>query len=218
MLSPCPRPALARCYSPPRWPPWDEGAALPFPPGTASSPCPARDVRPPPRVSPLRGIALWKPQPAQPPRSQRAERGLAERMRSPARRVPLLAHLSSTCCGPIHLPLAVCCKPRLAEASPRPHLSYLAASHSACAAACSALHVRPAAATHLRIPVTLLASLCAPAAEVILPICGHLWAPSLRLPCSRSCSARSLCLCAAGRWQPLSATPTLWEWVRAGMS
>jgi len=171
-----------------------------------------------PRVSALRGIALWKPQPAQPPRSQRAERGLAERMRSPARRVPLLAHLSSTCCGPIHLPLAVCCKPRLAEASPRPHLSYLAASHSACAAACSALHVRPAAATHLRIPVALLASLCAPAAEVILPICGHLWAPSLRLPCSRSCSARSLCLCAAGRWQPLSATPTLWEWVRAGMS
>ena len=81
-----------------------------------------------------------------------------------------------------------------------------------------ALHVRPAAATHLRIPVALLASLCAPAAEVILPICGHLWAPSLRLPCSRSCSARSLCLCAAGRWQPLSATPTLWEWVRAGMS
>ena len=38
MLSPCPRPALARCYSPPRWPPRDEGAALPFPPGTASSP------------------------------------------------------------------------------------------------------------------------------------------------------------------------------------
>jgi len=132
--------------------------------------------------------------------------------------VPLLAHLSSTCCGPIHLLLAVCCKPRLAEASPRPHLSYLAASHSACEAACSALRVRPAAATHLRIPVTLSASLCAPAAEVILPICGHLWAPSLRLPCSRSCSARSLCLCAAGRWQPLSATPTLWEWVRAGMS
>ena len=210
----CPRAMLF----PPTLAARDEGAALPFPPGTASSPCPARDVRPPPRVSPLRGIALWKPQPAQPPRSQRAERGLAERMRSPARRVPLLAHLSSTCCGPIHLPLAVCCKPRLAEASPRPHHSYLAASHSACAAACSALHVRPAAATHLRIPVTLLASLCAPAAEVILPICGHLWAPSLRLPCSRSCSARSLCLCAAGRWQPLSATPTLWEWVRAGMS
>ena len=113
---PCPRPALARCYPPPRWPPRDEGAALPFrraAPGTASPPCPARDVRPPPRVSPLRGIALWKPQPAQPPRSQRAERGLAERMRSPARRVPLLAHLSSTCCGPIHLPLAVL------QASPR---------------------------------------------------------------------------------------------------
>ena len=133
---------------------------------------------------------------------------------------------SSCHCLPISRVLAVdrstfpwlCCKPRLAEASPRPHLSYLAASHSACAAACSALHVRPAAATHLRIPVALLASLCAPAAEVILPICGHLWAPSLRLPCSRSCSARSLCLCAAGRWQPLSATPTLWEWVRAGMS
>ena len=129
----CPRAMLF----PPTLAARDEGAALPFPPGTASSPCPARDVRPPPRVSPLRGIALWKPQPAQPPRSQRAERGLAERMRSPARRVPLLAHLSSTCCGPIHLPLAVCCKPRLAEASPRPHLSYLAASHSACAAACS---------------------------------------------------------------------------------
>lgn len=154
------------------------GSNLPFPPGTASPPCPARDVRPPPRVSPLRGIALWKPQPAQPPRSQRAERGLAERMRSPARRVPLLAHLSSTCCGPIHLLLAVL-QASPPEASPRPHLSYLAASHSACAAACSALHVRPAAATHLRIPVTLSASLCAPAAEVILPICGHLWAPSL---------------------------------------
>ena len=90
-------------------------------------------------------------------------------------------------CLPISRVLAVdrstlpwlCCKPRLAEASPRPHLSYLAASHSACEAACSALRVRPAAATHLRIPVTLLASLCAPAAEVILPICGHLWAPSL---------------------------------------
>ena len=67
-------------------------------------------------------------------------------------------------------------------------------------------------------PCHTLCQLCAPAAEVILPICGHLWAPSLRLPCSRSCSARSLCLCAAGRWQPLSATPTLWEWVRAGMS
>ena len=26
------------------------------------------------------------------------------------------------------------------------------------------------------------------------------------------------CPCAAGRWQPLSATPTLWVWVRAGMS
>ena len=123
LLSPCPRPALARCYSPPRWPPWDEGAALPFPPGTASSPCPARDVRPPPRVSPLRGIALWKPQPAQPPRSQRPERGLAERMRSPARRVPLLAHLSSTCCGPIHPPLAVLqASPRGGQLSATPQL------------------------------------------------------------------------------------------------
>ena len=94
-------------------------------------------------------------------------------------------------CLPISRVLAVdrstfpwlCCKPRLAAASPRPHLSYLAASHSACAAACSALRVRPAAATHLRIPVTLSASLCA---DVILPICGDLWAPSLRLPCSRN--------------------------------
>ena len=128
----CPRAMLF----PPTLAARDEGAALPFPPGTASSPCPARDVRPPPRVSPLRGIALWKPQPAQPPRSQRAERGLAERMRSPARRVPLLAHLSSTCCGPIHLLLAVL-QASPPEASPRPHLSYLAASHSACAAACS---------------------------------------------------------------------------------
>jgi hypothetical protein len=153
----------------------------------------------------------------QPAGRERARRAHAQSCSSRATACPSL-ETSSTCCGPIHLPLAVCCKPRLAEASPRPHLSYLAASHSACAAACSALHVRPAAATHLRIPVALLASLCAPAAEVILPICGHLWAPSLRLPCSRSCSARSLCLCAAGRWQPLSATPTLWEWVRAGMS
>ena len=48
-------------------------------------------------------------------------------------------------CLPISRVLAVdrstlpwlCCKPRLAEASSRPHLSYLAASHSACAAACS---------------------------------------------------------------------------------
>ena len=210
----CPRAMLF----PPTLAARDEGAALPFPPGTASSPCPARDVRPPPRVSPLRGIALWKPQPAQPPRSQRAER---EGSQSACTVLLVACH-----CLPISRVLAVdrstfpwlCCKPRLVEASPRPHLSYLAASHSACAAACSALHVRPAAATHLRIPVALLASLCAPAAEVILPICGHLWAPSLRLPCSRSCSARSLCLCAAGRWQPLSATPTLWEWVRAGMS
>jgi hypothetical protein len=132
---------------------------------------------------------------------------------------------SSCHCLPISRVLAVdrstfswlCCKPRLAEASPRPHLSYLAASHSACEAACSALRVRPAAATHLRIPVTLSASLCAPAAGVI----PDLWSPLgsfPELPCSRSCSARSLCLCAAGRWQPLSATPTLWEWVRAGMS
>ena len=60
------------------------------------------------------------------------------------------------------------------------------------------------------------------------PLCARcggdppdLWSPLgsfPELPCSRSCSARSLCLCAAGRWQPLSATPTLWEWVRAGMS
>ena len=216
-MSPCPRPALARCYSPPRWPPWDEGAALPFPPGTASSPCPARDVRPPPRVSPLRGIALWKPQPAQPPRSQRAERGLAERMRSPARRVPLLAHLSSTCCGPIHPPLAVLqASPRGGQPSATPQLpcsltQRLRSSLQCPARSSRCCHPPPD-------PCHTLCQLCAPAAEVILPICGHLWAPSLRLPCSRSCSARSLCLCAAGRWQPLSATPTLWEWVRAGMS
>ena len=115
----CPRAMLF----PPTLAARDEGAALPFPPGTASSPCPARDVRPPPRVSPLRGIALWKPQPAQPPRSQRPERGLAERMRSPARRVPLLAHLSSTCCGPIHLPLAVLqASPRGGQPSATPQL------------------------------------------------------------------------------------------------
>ena len=217
-MSPCPRPALARCYSPPRWPPWDEGAALPFPPGTAS-----------PHRALLETCALHRASlhcaasPCGSPSllSLPAASGQREGSQSACAVLLVACH-----CLPISRVLAVdrstlpwlCCKPRLAEASPRPHLSYLAASHSACAAACSALHVRPAAATHLRIPVTLLASLCAPAAEVILPICGHLWAPSLRLPCSRSCSARSLCLCAAGRWQPLSATPTLWEWVRAGMS
>ena len=212
MSKACPR------YTPLRWPPRDDGAAQPFPraaPGTASPPCPAR---PSLRVSALRGmIALWKPSLLSLP----AASGQREGSQSACAVLLVACH-----CLPISRVLAVdrstlpwlCCKPRLAEASSRPHLSYLAASHSACAAACSALHVRPAAATHLRIPVTLLASLCAPAAEVVLPICGHLWAPSLRLPCSRSCSARSLCLCAAGRWQPLSATPTLWEWVRAGMS
>ena len=123
-MSPCPRPALARCYSPPRWPP-----------GMRVQRCHSRPARPAhtvpcsrrapstPRVSALRGIALWKPQPAQPPRSQRAERGLAERMRSPARRVPLLAHLSSTCCGPIHLPLAVLqASPRGGQPSATPQL------------------------------------------------------------------------------------------------
>ena len=146
----------------------------------ASPPCPARDVRPPPRVSALRGmIALWKPSLLSLP----AASGQREGSQSACAVLLVACH-----CLPISRVLAVdrstfpwlCCKPRLAEASPRPHLSYLAASHSACAAACSALHVRPAAATHLRIPVTLLASLCAPAAEVVLPICGHLWAP---LPC-----------------------------------
>ena len=110
-------------------------------------PC-SRRARSTPRVSALRGIALWKPQPAQPPRSQRAER---EGSQSACTVLLVACH-----CLPISRVVAVerstfpwlCCKPRLAEASPRPHLSYLAASHSACAAACSALRVRPDAATH----------------------------------------------------------------------
>ena len=217
-MSPCPRPALARCYSPPRWPPWDEGAALPFPPGTASSPCPARDVRPPPRVSPLRGIALWKPQPAQPPRSQRPERGLAERMRSPARRVPLLAHLSSTCCGPIHPPLAVLqASPRGGQLSATPQLPCSLTQRLRSSLQCPARSSR-CCHPHLRIPVTLSARLCAPAADVI----PDLWSPLgyfPELPCSRSRVARGRCAYVRlARRQPLWATPTLQEWVRAGMS
>ena len=61
------------------------------------------------------------------------------------------------------------------------------------------------------------------------PLCARcggdppdLWSPLGSFPAAAllpiSGRARSLCLCAAGRWQPLSATPTLWEWVRAGMS
>ena len=150
----------------------------------------------------------------QPAGRERARRAHAQSCSSRATACPSLEYLLWTD------PPSPGCAASLA--SRRPALGHTSATlqpHTAPAQQPAvALHVRPAAATHLRIPVTLLASLCAPAAEVILPICGHLWAPSLRLPCSRSCSARSLCLCAAGRWQPLSATPTLWEWVRAGMS
>ena len=166
-----------RCYSPPRWPPRDEGAALPFPPGTAS-----------PHRALLETCALHRASlhcaasPCGSPSllSLPAASGQREGSQSACAVLLVACH-----CLPISRVLAVdrstfpwlCCKPRLAEASPRPHLSYLAASHSACAAACSALRVRPAAATRLRIPFTLSASLCAPAAEVVLPICGHLWAP-----------------------------------------
>ena len=129
----CPRAMLF----PPTLAARDEGAALPFPPGTASSPCPARDVRPPPRVSALRGmIALWKPSLLSLP----AASGQREGSQSACAVLLVACH-----CLPISRVLAVdrstlpwlCCKPRLAEASSRPHLSYLAASHSACAAACS---------------------------------------------------------------------------------
>ena len=102
----------------------------------AHRPCPARDMRPPPRVPALHGITLWKPKAAQPLSSQRPERARTAH-RTPARCVPP-AHLSMppcTSCGPILLLLAVLpALPR--EASPRPHTS--AASHSACAAACPA--------------------------------------------------------------------------------
>ena len=74
----------------------------------AHRPCPARDVRPPPRVPALHGITLWKPKAAQPLSSQRPERARTAH-RSPARCVRP-AHLSMppcTSCGPILLLLAV---------------------------------------------------------------------------------------------------------------
>ena len=74
----------------------------------AHRPCPARDVRPPPRVPALHGITLWKPKAAQPLSSQRPERARTAH-RSPARCVPP-AHLSMppcTSCGPILLLPAV---------------------------------------------------------------------------------------------------------------
>ena len=146
-----------------------------------------------PRVSALRGIALWKPQPAQPPRSQRAERGLAERMRSPARRVPLLAHLSSTCCGPIHLSLAVLqASPRGGQPSATPQLPCSLTQRLRSSLQCPARSSR-CCHPHLRIPVTLSASLCAPAADVILPICGHRLGSFPELACSRSRVARGRC-------------------------
>ena len=175
----CPRAMLF----PPTLAARDEGAALPFPPGTAS-----------PHRALLETCALHRASlhcaasPCGSPSllSLPAASGQREGSQSACAVLLVACH-----CLPISRVLAVdrstfpwlCCKPRLAEASPRPHLSYLAASHSACAAACSALRVRPAAATHLRIPVTLSASLCAPAAEVV----PDLWSPLGSFP--ESCLA-----------------------------
>ena len=182
-----------------------------------SAACPARDVRSPPRVSPLRGIALWKPQPAQPPRSQRAERGLAERMRSPARRAtacPSLEYLLWT-----DPPFPGCAASLTSRSPALGHTSATLQPHTAPAQQPAV----PCAFVPLLLPASGSLSHSRPAS--VRPL--RRWSsrsvvtfglPFPELPCSRSCSARSLCLCAAGRWQPLSATPTQWEWVRAGMS
>ena len=153
----------------------DERAALPSPraaPGKASPPCPARDVRPPPRVSALRGgmIALWKPHSllkfSLPAAS--GQRGGSQSACS--------VLLVACPCLPISRVVAVdrSSFPNCAAslASWRPALGHTSATlplHTAHAQQ-PALRVRPAAATHLRIPVALSASLCAPAAEVFLPI------------------------------------------------
>ena len=139
----------------------DERAALPSPRaalGMASPPWPARDVRPPPRVSVLRGmIALWKPSLLSLP----AASGQREGSQSACAVLLVACHclprewqrLGRSCSW-------LCCKPRLIEASPRPPISQLACSltqRMRISLSCAF----PAAATHLRIPVALSASLCA---------------------------------------------------------
>ena len=131
--------------------------------------------------------------------------------------VPLLAHLSSTCCGPIHLLLAVLqASPRGGQPSATPQLPCSLTQRLRSSLQCPARSSRcchpPPDPCH-----TLGQPLCARCGGDPRSVVTFGLLP-LELPCSRSCSARSLCLCAAGRWQPLSATPTLWEWVRAGMS
>ena len=129
----CPRAMLF----PPTLAARDEGAALPFPPGTAS-----------PHRALLETCALHRASlhcaasPCGSPSllSLPAASGQREGSQSACAVLLVACH-----CLPISRVLAVdrstlpwlCCKPRLAEASSRPHLSYLAASHSACAAACS---------------------------------------------------------------------------------
>jgi hypothetical protein len=184
----------------------DERAALPSPRaalGMASPPWPARDVRPPPRVSVLRGmIALWKPSLLSLPAAS-GQRGLAQRMRSPARRVPLPASRMAAI-GPFLL-LAVL------QASPhrsQPSATYTYLSQLACSLTqrmrISLSCAFPAAATHLRIPVALSASLCA--------CCGGDAPDQVTfglLPCAallpRSCSGRCayVRLCCGNRSQPL---------------
>ena len=185
-----------RCHAPLRWPPRRAcGAAIPARgarQGQPTVPCSRRAPSTARLCTARRHDRLVEtPQPAQvqPPRSQRAERRLAERMLGPARRVPLPAHLSSSSCGPILLPW-LCCKPRLVEASPRPHLSYLAASHSACAAACparssSCCHPPPDPCRTVGQP------LCARCGGVPPdPVTFGLLPCAVGRPCSRSCSGR----------------------------
>jgi hypothetical protein len=126
-------------------------------------------------------IALWKPQPAQPLRSQLAEswlRGLAERMLSPARRVPLPAHLSSSSCGPILLSLAVLqASPRGGQPSATPQLRCSLTSQRTCAAAfparsSSCCHPPPD-------PCRTLGQLLCARCGGDPPDLRHLWAPSL---------------------------------------
>ena len=184
----------------------DERAALPSPRaalGMASPPWPARDVRPPPRVSVLRGmIALWKPSLLSLPAAS-GQRGLAQRMRSPARRVPLPASRMAVI-GPFLLLAVLQASPHRSQPSATYtylYLSWLAASHSACASACPArfqlLPPTSGSLSHSR-PAFV------PAAEVMLPTRSALGS-FLALRCSPDPVAVAVPMCGGGRWQPLFA-------------
>jgi hypothetical protein len=187
-------------------PPRDEGAALPSPRaalGMASPPCPARDVRPPPRVSALRGmIALWKPSLLSLPAAS-GQRGLAQRMRSPARRVPLPASRLAAI-GPFLL---------LAVLQASPHRSQPLATYIYISAG-----LQPHTA-HAHQPVLRVSSCCHPPPDPCRtlgqPLCARCGgdAPDQvtfgLLPCAallpRSCSGRCayVRLCGGNRSQPL---------------